>query len=401
MTVAGLVDRRRMVGMHRFSWPLAAIVFAPLVGPTACFLPESPAGGDTDDGDDAPADSGDDGSSGTPQPSETGSDPTSNSTTEPTGTVDDTGDETTGDTGTQPEGGHVAYVLEGGLHVQAATPGSEPRALTPELDALAPGVDEGFVQLSSDGEWLLLSSERFDAQCAGYPCLSVVDIGVTAGEAVLDPGGAPIRYGSGNGGAITRGGSAIAFGGEGGVHTRDLLFTTRAETGWSTPIVLTADSPYDFNTMPRFDVNEQLLVFDCGPAPYGDIGTAICEVGIDGSGFRVVWTPDQAPAGGTAGGFLHHPSYTPDGGIVFEAAWTGEQVWVLANGAAEPVLLRPDHNNDNAPCVLPDGRVVSLWLGRRGSAGIHELAIKAADGSGDDMLLIERDIADVGTACGL
>jgi len=224
--------------------------------------------------------------------------------------------------------------------------------------------------LSSDGAWLLLSSERFDAQCAGYPCLSVVDIDVTAGEAVLGPDGAPIRHGSGNGGAITRGGSAIAFGAE-GVHVRDLHFTTRTETGWSTPIVLTADSTYAFNTMPRFDVNEQLLVFDCGEAPYGDLGTAICEVGIDGSGFRVVWTPDQVPTGGTDVGFLHHPSYTPDGGIVFEASWTGEQVWVLANGAAEPVLLRPDHNNDNAPCVLPDGRMVSLWLGRPGSAGLH------------------------------
>jgi len=183
--------------------------------------------------------------------------------------------------------------------------------------------------LSSDGAWLLLSSERFDAQCAGYPCLSVVDIDVTAGEAVLGPDGAPIRHGSGNGGAITRGGSAIAFGAE-GVHVRDLHFTTRTETGWSTPIVLTADSTYAFNTMPRFDVNEQLLVFDCGEAPYGDLGTAICEVGIDGSGFRVVWTPDQVPTGGTDVGFLHH-----------------------------------------APCVLPDGRMVSLWLGRPGSAGLH------------------------------
>ena len=141
---------------------------------------------------------------------------------------------------------------------------------------------------------------------------------------------------------------------------------------------------------------------DCGDVPYGDVGTAICEVGIGGDGFRVIWTPDQVPeGGGTTDVFLHHPSYTPDGGIVFEASWTGEQLWVLAPGAAAPVLLRADHHNDNAPCGLPDGRVASLWLGRRGSSGVHELAIKNADGSGDGMLLIDRDISDVGTACGL
>lgn len=382
----------------------ASAVLVSAVAP-ACFMPEpadeggvtAGSAGATDDATTSPEPTG--GADATDPSDPTA--PTDPSGTDPTtDTVDDTGDDAT-DTGVVPEGGHVAYVLEGGLWVQEATPGTEPRLLGPELDALAPGVDEDFVQLSSDGAWLLLSSERFDAQCAGYACLSVVDIGVTQAEAVLDTDGAPIRFSSGNGGAITRGGTAIAFGAE-GVHTRDLHWTERTDAGWTAPVVITADSPYAYNTLPRLDVNEQLVVFDCGDVPYGDVGTAICEVGIGGDGFRVVWTPDQVPAGGgTTDVFLHHPSYTPDGGIVFEASWTGEQLWALAPGAAEPVLLRADHHNDNAPCVLPDGRVASLWLGRRGSSGVHELAIKNADGSGDGMLLIDRDIADVGTACGL
>lgn len=387
--------------MHRCPVRSFAVVTL-LVAPLACFAPEI---SNDDDGD--AASSGAAGSSMTASTADDG--PSSQTTTASASatTADDTGDSASAgtgddatDTGTLPEGGHVAYVLEGGLYVQEATPGSEPRALTPELDALAPGVDEAFVQLASDGAWLLLSSERFDPQCMGYACLSVVDIGVTQGTAVLDGDGAPIRFGSGNGAALTRGAGAIVFGAE-GVHTRDLHWTERSGDAWTAPVVLTADSPYAYNTMPRLDVNEQRVVFDCGDAPYGDVGTAICEVGIGGDGFRVAWTPDQLPAGGSAGGFLHHPSYRPDGGIVFESSWIGEQVWVLAPGAAEPVQLRPDHHNDNAPCVLPDGRVVSLWLGREGSSGVHELALKQADGSGDDMLLIDRDISDVGTACGL
>lgn len=369
---------------------------------SACFLPEieNGDGGETDAGGtsgDAPSTTSAD--SGVMTAGDTDDPTAGDPTTDPTVDPDATGDATT-ETGDVPEGGHVAFVLEGALWVLDAVPGGVMRELGPELDALAPGIDENFVQLSADGQWLLLSSERFDPQCAGYPCLSVVDIGATHGEAVLDTGGAPIRHGSGNGAAITRGGTAIAFSAP-GVHERDLHFTERTDAGWTPPVLLTADSPYAYNALPRLDVNEQLIVFDCGDLPYGDTGTAICEVGIGGDGFRVVWTPDQAPTGATAGGFLHHPSYTPDGGIVFEAEWTGEQLWLLTPGAAEPVLLRPDHHNDNAPCVLPDGRIVSLWLGRRGSSGVHELALKQADGSGDDMLLIDRDIVDVGTACGL
>jgi hypothetical protein len=375
--------------MHRFTPPAAALA---LITSSACYVSGLGAdGNDTDPSeadDDAGPDADDDGAdeSGDDGPADESGDD---------GPTDDSGD----DSGPPPEGGHLAFVLEGELYVMPAEARAPMRALTSELDALASGLDEDFVQISADGEWLLISSERFDPRCAGYPCLSVLPIDAGSAEAVIDANGEPLRGSSGNGAILTRGGSAIVYSAE-GTHTRDLYYTSDEGEAWSAPTLLTAESPYAYNAMPRLDVDEQRVVFDCGDQPYGDVGTAICEVGIDGSGLRVVWAPDQAPRGTEPGGFLHHPSYTPGGGIVFEAAWSGEQVWVLEPGATEPVLLRPDHENDNAPCVLPDGRVASLWLGREGGSGLHELTLKSADGETAQVLLLDRDVADVGLGCG-
>jgi hypothetical protein len=55
-------------------------------------------------------------------------------------------------------------------------------------------------------------------------------------------------------------------------------------------------------------------------------------------------------------------------------------------------------NNDNAPCVLSDGRIVSLWLDRPGGPGLHELKIMNADGSGEQMLVQDADVVEIG--CG-
>jgi hypothetical protein len=57
--------------------------------------------------------------------------------------------------------------------------------------------------------------------------------------------------------------------------------------------------------------------------------------------------------------------------------------------------------NDNSPCVLPDGRIVSLWLGRPGNRnGVHELKVMNEDGSRARMLLENVDVDDIGTGCG-
>lgn len=61
-----------------------------------------------------------------------------------------------------------------------------------------------------------------------------------------------------------------------------------------------------------------------------------------------------------ATGALHHAAYAPDGSIVFEADWAGEQIRRLAAGAAVPTQVSPLVVNDNSPYVLTDGRIASL-----------------------------------------
>ncbi|MBC8071316.1 MAG: hypothetical protein IAG13_23525, partial [Deltaproteobacteria bacterium] len=229
--------------MSRFPWSLA-LLLAPLPCLPACFAPDA-LNGDDDDGNDGQGDAETAEEDDSSASDDTGSSPSTTATTDAPGDESSAGEDDTdpsaADTGELPEGGHVAFVLEGELYVMAAQPEAQLRQLGPELDALAPGVDEDFIQLSSDGEWLLLSSERFDPQCAGYACLSVVPIDASVGEPVLRAGGEPIRMGSGNGAGITRGGDAIVFGAE-GVNTRDLHYTHRDGDGWSDPVVLTANS---------------------------------------------------------------------------------------------------------------------------------------------------------------
>ena len=322
-------------------------------------------------------------------------------TTDADASADETsaGDDTAGDpTGSAPGEGHLAFVLYDEPHVLPAYAGAALRPLRPELDALAPGVDEPFVQLSSDGEWLLLSTERFHPECVGDPCLALVPIAATSGEALVDPMGAPIRME--NGAAVGSGGGSVVFDAGGGPHTTDLWLTSREADGWTTPLLLTAESPHAYHSLPSLHPGEPRVAFDCGDEPYGAPGTAICEVRLDGTGLVVVWSPAQAPAGTAPGGALHHPSYAPDGGLVFEGGWTGEELWSLSPGAAEPVRIRSDRNNDNSPCVLPDGRVASLWLDRPGGNGVHEIELKSLDGATAEVILPGEDVLDAVVGCG-
>ncbi|MBN2392560.1 MAG: hypothetical protein JXR84_17650 [Anaerolineae bacterium] len=92
-------------------------------------------------------------------------------------------------------------------------------------------------------------------------------------------------------------------------------------------MLLTGDSTYDYNEHPVLSADGSKVVFDCSPVPYGQEGTAICEVNTNGSGFRVVAQPTDM--GGTMDNALHHPDYAPDGSIVFESDWGGEKIWWL------------------------------------------------------------------------
>ncbi|MBI3990147.1 MAG: hypothetical protein HY347_11095 [candidate division NC10 bacterium] len=90
---------------------------------------------------------------------------------------------------------------------------------------------------------------------------------------------------------------------------------------------------------PAISADGSKVVFDCGDQPFGAEGTSLCEVGTNGTGFRVVLTPADSPPGFPDTGALHSPDYAPDGSIVFEADWDGERLWRLPVDATEPVKI--------------------------------------------------------------
>jgi hypothetical protein len=143
------------------------------------------------------------------------------------------------------------------------------------------------------------------------------------------------------------------------------------------------------------------VTFDCGGDPYGDTpGTEPCEVGTDGTGFQVLFPPSALPRA-TSRAFTQRPAYAPDGSIVFEGnPGASEQIYRFVRGG-DPTLVASQFSNDNSPCVLRDGTIASLWLGRPGNTNnFHELKAMRSDGSAYTMLIVAQDLLDVGLSCG-
>ena len=297
--------------------------------------------------------------------------------------------------------GHVTYRLGEQIYRIKALEGATPENMSLALDALSPlpsGGRDDNLNISPDGKWLVLDTERFDEDCNGWACLAVIKGDLSTGEVVringneIHPDGFP---------AIASGGNLIVYENDGEVHESDLWAISRSSNAgaWTGPVLLTGSSSYQYNYQPAVNDTGTKVLFDCTNAPYSE-ATNICEVGTDGTGFRVVLTPADSPAGLPDTGELHQPDYAPDGSIVFEADWDGVKIWRLPVGATTPVKVAPAFTNDNSPCVLPDGSIAGLWLNRPGGSGDHELKVMKSDGSSYFMLVTGADVLNIGLGCG-
>ena len=295
------------------------------------------------------------------------------------------------------EGGSVVYAAGGELLRSRLGSTVTTESISAGLDALAPGADE-WAAVSPDGASLLISSDRFASECAGWACIAVVAGDLSSFETVRIAG--EVVHAE-RASAIASGGERIIFSDDAGAGI-GLYAINRVGGGWSAPLLLTADSPSTYNIRPAISDDGARVVFDCGEDVYSQPPTGICEVNTDGTGFRVVWTPEQGGVGapGRADAALHHPDYLPDGSIVFEADWTGEQLWRIV-GDSMPARITDEFGNDNSPCALATGCIISLWLERPGGAGDHEMKIMDASGGNVSMVRTGIDISDTGITCGL
>ncbi len=206
-----------------------------------------------------------------------------------------------------------------------AEEGATPENISLALDALSPlpsGGGDRNLNISPDGEWLVLETERFDPDCAGWSCLAVVAGDLSSGD-VIRANGALLRA-SGEFPVIASGGDLVIYSDDGS-HNLDLWAVTRGGGAWGAPVELTTASSYAFNNWPAISGDGAKVVFNCTDEPYSGAG-AVCEVGVDGTGFRVVSTPADSPAGLPDAGDLNAPDCAPDGSVVFEADWDGEHI---------------------------------------------------------------------------
>ncbi len=291
--------------------------------------------------------------------------------------------------------GFVTYRLATG-HVYELSVRAGARALdvSAALDRLSPGGRDEWLNTSPNGRWLLMGTERFG--CGGWACLARVDATLHTGAAI-SVSGRPLHPDAF--GAISSDGRTVVYPQGGGPHVRDLWVTRLIAGRWTTPVLITSASPQRYNMQPAISSDGRQVLFDCGPGVPEVAGTAICSVSTRGGRVRLAIGPRDGP-GGTAHNLVHHAAFGASGAVVFEADWRGEQIWRLSPGSRRPLLVSRVHD-DNSPCVLPDGKIASIYFDRPGNrSGIGELRIADPDGGHGAEILTGRDVADIGIGCG-
>ncbi len=291
--------------------------------------------------------------------------------------------------------GKITYTYQNNVYrVNAQT------AATPEnisaLITTGTRKPERRLNISPDGTWLILETQNLDPACDGTYCLAVAPSSnpasaslVRAPNLIQDSQGFP---------AISSDGNTIIYTANGGAHNFDLWAIRKTGATWAAPVQITQTSTQNFNDQPAISSDGSKVLFDCGSQPFGAGNTSICEIGTNGTGFRVVVSPSSAPLSIVNKGPTHHADYLSDGSIAFDAAWDTDGIWKILGSTISKVS---DENNSVAPCGLSNGKIASLWLGRDGNTnGYHELTIRDNNSANLSMVITGIDIEDIGIGCG-
>ncbi len=290
----------------------------------------------------------------------------------------------------------IVYAIAGRIYSIEPVSGARPVSVSDRLDTLSPlpsgGVDD-WASISPNGDWLLISTDRFGL--SNWTGLVLVRSDMSGAEVVRDSSGEAWHA---DYSAVASSGRIIVLC-QVVTNITHVFVITNVGTYWTNAVCLTAQTIYSNQGNPRISPDGSQVLFDGGLTPYSQAGTAIFRANIDGSGYTNLLGPLDGPSGSISNS-VRSPAFAPDGSVVFEADWNGEQIWKLAPGSHLPVVINTNYNNDNSPTVLGDGRVVSLWLNRPGGTGVHEIKIMNMDGSGGFVLLQDVDVADIGLTCG-
>jgi hypothetical protein len=248
---------------------------------------------------------------------------------------------------------------------------------------------------SPSATWFVVSTERDDGE------ILVRLSGDRAEVEEVRPGGAAV-YLEGMA-AISDDGDTVVFPTSGGPNAIDLFVTRRDPSGsWSPATVLTAASPRPNNNQPAWTRDGAGVVFNCGAERDPESGgNDACSVSLEGGAVDVLVAHDTLPDG--RNDYVNFPRDAGGGRLVFEGSWPigggqpPETLWERRRDADPVPAVSRALDNTVSPCVLGDGSLVALWLGRPGGDGVHELTWV---GGGDPVTLTpDVDVADVGIGC--
>lgn len=293
-------------------------------------------------------------------------------------------------------GGHFTYTFDDRVWRIEARVGASPEDVSAKLARLRSGTRDRWLIPSSNGDWLVLSTDR--VICSLGECLALTPRDFSSLALVL-PGGKEVSLEGTP--AVTNTSALVVFPSREGPHEVDLWVTKQTGATWTEAVLLTGSSTYAYNNNAALTFDEQRVLFDCGAEPYPESGNNdACEVKLDGSGFRVVVRPNALP--NSVNTYVQFPHDSLDG-VLFQGNWPidGDQpetIWLVKSGAPTPIGRQ--FTNAVSPCGLRDGRWGMLWLSREGNVtGAHELALAARDGSILGALTPNVDVSDIGIGC--
>jgi hypothetical protein len=283
-------------------------------------------------------------------------------------------------------GQYVSYMLNDQALLKEVNESGSMINISQHLGTLDSGNDF-WVNISPNGEWLLLESSRLHDECDDWACLIYGKRDLSEFTVVQTNSGELIHPEAFS--AISSDGKIIVA--QMSLNNRfDLIVSRRTGTRWSEPQVITSASPSSTNTSPALSANGQEVVFSCG--------NSICLINTDGTGLTTIIDPANRAEINKAGSADFDPI---TGDIVFEGEENSERIWRYNRTSSNIQVINSTYTNDNSSCVLSDGRIASLWLNRAGNqAGLHELKIMNATGLSHFMATENTDISDIGLGCG-
>jgi Tol biopolymer transport system component len=290
---------------------------------------------------------------------------------------------------------HITYTLGGDVYQISTAAGATPKNLSSLMSGTNRKPDRR-LNISPNGAWLVLETQNLEPACDGAYCLAVAPSSNPQNASVVRAPN-PIQNSEGFP-AISSDGNLIVYTASNGAHNFDLWAIRKTGNTWAAPVQITQSSTQAYNDQPALSFDGNKVLFDCGAQPFGEGNSSICEIGTNGTGFRVVVSPMQAPANVISKGPAHHADYLANGDLIFDVAWDEDVLYKISGSTVSKVS---SVNNEVAPCGLANGQIASLWLGRSGnSSGAHELKIMDANGANPRMLVMGVDVADIGIGCG-